>query len=78
MFVWIHRQSYKTWPKIPQPVQTRISQYSSCLGAALLLSDNREGRNNCHQHKYLLMNSPEIIHGTLLPNISKYSNFGIF
>jgi hypothetical protein len=38
MFVWIHHQSYKTWPKTPQPVQMRILQYSSYLDAALLLS----------------------------------------
>jgi hypothetical protein len=38
MFVWIHRQSYKTWPKIPQPTWTRIPQNSSYLGPALLLS----------------------------------------
>jgi hypothetical protein len=24
MFVWIRRQSYKTWPKISQPARTRI------------------------------------------------------
>jgi hypothetical protein len=38
MFVWIHRQSCITWPKIPQPTRTRIPQHSSHLGPALVLS----------------------------------------
>jgi hypothetical protein len=39
MFVWIRLQSYKTWPKIPQPTWTRIPQHSSYLDPALVLSD---------------------------------------
>jgi hypothetical protein len=86
MFVWIRRQSYKTWPKIPQPTHTKIPQYSSHLGSRLtVVPCDTIGRYNCHQHKSLPKNSPEIISRTPLkihifyfPNMSKYSNFRIF
>jgi hypothetical protein len=83
MFVWIRHQSYITWPMLPQPTHHRIPQYFNYLGPALLLSHVTH-RNSCHQHKPLPKNSPDIIPGTPLkntfdfPNISKYSNSGIF